>query len=163
MIVGSGNSVNRQQGAALIVGLVLMTVLTLLAVSTMRTATLELAMAGNAQYHEQAVQLAETGIEDALRRLETNALVPLAQNDWNTTFTAPVEIDGVSQGRYEVTIKYLNQCGNPPTGSQGGPVQGHFYEIESTGLSVARNARSTIVRGFWYLTQACPNIVAGTT
>jgi len=43
----------HQGGAALIVGLVLMMVLTVLAVSTMRTATLELAMSGNAQFREK--------------------------------------------------------------------------------------------------------------
>ncbi|NND37810.1 MAG: pilus assembly protein PilX, partial [Gammaproteobacteria bacterium] len=43
------SSVHRQRGAALIVGLVLMMVLTILAISTMRTSTLELSMAGNTQ------------------------------------------------------------------------------------------------------------------
>ena len=40
----------RQDGAALVVGLILLLVLTLLAVSGMTTASLELQMAGNEQY-----------------------------------------------------------------------------------------------------------------
>ena len=56
----------QQRGAALVVGLVLLLVLTLLAVSTMRTASLELLMAGNAQYRENAFRLAEAGIADAI-------------------------------------------------------------------------------------------------
>lgn len=56
----------RQQGAALIVGLVMMVVLTLLAVSSMNTATLELTMASNNQEQENAFQAAETAVDVAI-------------------------------------------------------------------------------------------------
>ncbi len=57
---------NRQQGAALVVGLLLMVVITVLAVSGMNTATTELAMARNDQAYEDAFQAAETGLATAL-------------------------------------------------------------------------------------------------
>ena len=50
----------------MLISLVLMTVLSLLGLTAMRSATLELAMAGNAQDYEQALQLAESGISAAL-------------------------------------------------------------------------------------------------
>ena len=56
----------RQQGAALVVGLVLLVVVTVLAVSGMNTATTELAMGRNDQNYENACQAAETGLEQAL-------------------------------------------------------------------------------------------------
>ncbi len=56
-------SPSRQQGASLIIGLVLLLVLSILAVSTMNSATFGLTMAGNMQFSENAFQLAETGIE----------------------------------------------------------------------------------------------------
>lgn len=56
----------RQQGAVLIVGLLLLVVITILAVSGMNTATTELAMARNDQTYENAFQAAETGLENAL-------------------------------------------------------------------------------------------------
>jgi type IV pilus assembly protein PilX len=56
----------RQQGAALIIGLLLLVVITILAVSGMNTATTELAMARNDQTYENVFQAAETGIENAL-------------------------------------------------------------------------------------------------
>jgi type IV pilus assembly protein PilX len=56
----------RQAGAALVVGLILLLVLTLLAVSGMTTASLELLMAGNVQYQERSFQAADAGIEQAL-------------------------------------------------------------------------------------------------
>jgi len=55
-----------QQGAALVVGLMLLVVITILAISGMNTATTELAMARNDQAYEDAFQAAETGIATAL-------------------------------------------------------------------------------------------------
>ncbi len=69
----------RQQGAALIVGLLLLVVITVLAVSGMNTATTELAMARNDQTYENAFQAAETGLENAL-----------AQGNYNTAATVIV-------------------------------------------------------------------------
>lgn len=60
------NNRNRQTGAALVVGLMLLVVITVLAISGMNTATTELAMARNDQNYENAFQAAETGLETAL-------------------------------------------------------------------------------------------------
>ncbi len=56
----------KQQGAALVVGLILLVVVTVLAISGMNTATTELAMARNDQNYENAFQAAENGLEQAL-------------------------------------------------------------------------------------------------
>jgi len=55
-----------QQGAVLVISLLLLFVITTLAVSGMNTATTELAMARNDQNYEYAFQAAETGLEEAL-------------------------------------------------------------------------------------------------
>ncbi len=57
---------SEQQGAALVVGLVLLVVITVLAISGMNTATTALAMARNDMNYENAFQAAETGLENAL-------------------------------------------------------------------------------------------------
>lgn len=57
---------HNQHGAALVVGLMLLVVITVLAVSGMNTATTELAMARNDQSYENVFQAAETGLEQAL-------------------------------------------------------------------------------------------------
>jgi hypothetical protein len=69
-----------QRGAALVVGLVLMLVLTVLGVSGMNTATLELVMANNTQSQQLAFQRAETGIDLAIGNgsYPTAAAVPFA-------------------------------------------------------------------------------------
>lgn len=56
----------QQQGAALIIGLLLLVVITVLAVSGMNTATTELALARNDQTSENVFQAAEKGLETAL-------------------------------------------------------------------------------------------------
>jgi type IV pilus assembly protein PilX len=56
----------KQSGAALVVGLVLLVVITVLAISGINTATTELAMARNHQNYEKAFQAAETGLENAM-------------------------------------------------------------------------------------------------
>ena len=62
------NAARKQNGAALVVSLILLVVVTVLAVSGMNTATTELAMARNDQNYENAFQAAETGLETALAR-----------------------------------------------------------------------------------------------
>ena len=64
----------KQQGAALVVGLILLVVITVLSISGMNTATTELAMARNNQNYENAFQAAETGLETALGQGAFNTL-----------------------------------------------------------------------------------------
>ena len=59
----------RQRGAALVVGMIMLAILTLLAITAMNTSSTELVMAGNEQFRERAFQMAEAGIEQAVRKL----------------------------------------------------------------------------------------------
>ena len=74
-------SFRKQQGAALVVGLMLLVVITVLAISGMNTATTELALARNDQAYENAFQAAETGLATALSRgqFQTASATALAQ------------------------------------------------------------------------------------
>lgn len=60
------SSNQKQRGAVLVIGLVLLTVITVLAISGMNTATTELALARNDQSSENAFQAAETGLALAM-------------------------------------------------------------------------------------------------
>lgn len=55
----------RQQGAVLIVALVLLTVLTFIAVTALNTSGMEEKMAGNTQENHRSFQTAETGLANA--------------------------------------------------------------------------------------------------
>jgi len=89
----------RQKGAALVVGLILLVVVTVLAVSGMNTATTELAMARNDQNYENAFQAAETGLENALAQgnFSTIANVNITQNvNANDTVTATIQFENAT-------------------------------------------------------------------
>ena len=87
----------NQSGAALVVGLLLLVVITVLAVSGMSTATTELAMARNDQSYENAFQAAETGLEVALAQSRFDAVgtTSFTQNINNyDSVTTVIEPDG---------------------------------------------------------------------
>ena len=93
------NLQRHQEGAALVIGLVLLVVVTVLAVSGMNTATTELAMARNNQNYENAFQAAETGLEQALSQGSFNTLnnVALVQNvNANDTVTASIQFQNAT-------------------------------------------------------------------
>ena len=79
----------RERGVALIVGLLMLIVLTVLAVSGMSTATMELAMAGNNQHSNRAFEAASSVLESELHRTDI------------TPLTAPGKLPAVAanQGR----------------------------------------------------------------
>lgn len=90
------NSYRRQQGAALVVGLILLVVITVLAISGINTATTELAMARNDQNYENAFQAAETGLELALSQgfFDTAANTTITQSiTANETVTAEIRYE----------------------------------------------------------------------
>ncbi len=85
----------KQSGAALVIGLVLLVVITVLAISGINTATTELAMARNHQNYENAFQAAETGLEHAL-----------SQGSFNTLASAPVTYTINSHDSVTVQIQF---------------------------------------------------------
>lgn len=134
----------RQSGAALVVGLILLMVLTLLAISGMNTSTLELQMAGNTQYGEKAFQSAEYGIEKAFR-----------STNYNTNGTATQPSTAVATGEaetYESTTQFNAQNGVTPVPTGGYSMgvntgfNAYHFNITSTGTS-SRNATATNVQG----------------
>ena len=139
----SRNFPGVQKGTALVVGLVMLLVLTLLAVSTMRTAALELLMASNTQYRENAFRLAEAGIADAMGQAD-GVVVLNTTPDWSINL-APRDVAALSGG-YEASITYLGA--SEAYGSYS-PADYEFlhYQIDSTGRAAERGARSSQSQG----------------
>jgi type IV pilus assembly protein PilX len=143
-----GSPRSRQQGAALVIGLMLLLVLTLLAISGMNTATVELQMAGNQQYAQNAFQAAETGIEQAMA---TNTV-----NTNSTTTVAITAIDGSTTDTYESNTGF--EAPNGITAVPGGgfsmgsgtSFSAYHFDVTSTGAS-ARNARSVNTQSYYVI------------
>jgi type IV pilus assembly protein PilX len=139
----------HQGGAALVIGLILLMILTLLAISGMTTSNTELVMAGNEQVRQNASQAAGAGIEQAMTQL---ALVP---QTLTPTVAGPTAMPGVNAATdaYTTSSQFLGQT-NFVDGFSIGKYVGFHYEITSTGIS-ARNARSVTTQGA-YVVQRAP-------
>jgi type IV pilus assembly protein PilX len=128
-----------QSGAALVVGLILLLVLTLLAISGMTTASLELLMAGNDQYQERAFQFADAGIEQAIQSGIYNTNVTTGTYDK----TDPLDPKPVrSQGR---------QIQNCPEPANPTPDQQCEYFVrfdENTGTTAVPGGGYSLGTGF---------------
>ena len=136
-----------QHGAALVVGMLLLLVLTLLAISGMNTASLELTMAGNQQYHENAFRAAETGIERAMVVGMFNpdpSLPPqrLPETEGETT-TIPNTGDAFSA---TITAANGGMEMGPISGSSFNDYTTYHFDIQSNGQS-ARNAAIVMQQG----------------
>jgi type IV pilus assembly protein PilX len=130
-----GAQPTRQDGAALVIGLLLLLILTILAISGMTTATLELQMAGNTQYKERAFQAAETGIEQALDTATFDT------SNAHEAFNQPVDttVGTTNNDNYDYHMEFDKDTGQTivPGGgySMGTGFQAYHFNIESTGRS----------------------------
>jgi type IV pilus assembly protein PilX len=136
----------EQNGAALVIGLLLLTVITLLAITGMNSASTELVMAGNEQYRTSAFEASEAGIEQALSTLQ---LVPLDGTPRNVPATL---LPGSTTDRYATTTTHMGVV-NIVSGASMNKFIAHYFEINSVGTS-ARNAQSVHAQGAYYLSAA---------
>ncbi len=124
-----------ERGAALVIALLLLTILTLLAITGMRTAVAELWMAGSEQFHRRAVEAASAGVEAAVAKLRAIRGADVG---------AP--IDGASgDAPYTATIRRAGTEASLP-GASAEKFVGKHFEIESTGAS-SRGALEVQVQG----------------
>ena len=131
----------KQRGAALVVAMMLLLVLTILAISGMNSASLEFVMAGNEQFHQNAFQAAESGIADVLANVALNP-DPLRTPD-SRNGSPPASADQFTA----TVVPQLNGVPLPAAaGSSLKKMGTYHYEITSTGTS-ARNATATNVQG----------------
>lgn len=147
----------RQQGAALIIGLILLVVVTVLAISGMNTATTELAIARNDQSSENAFQAAETGIENALSQGRFDTLV-------NTTLTQNVrnydDVDTVIE--YETSTLVPDRAFSLGVGS--GIAAYHFVATATaesamaSGIETDRDASAIHTQAFYVVGPEAPTL-----
>ena len=134
----SPSGYRQQRGAALVIGLMLLAVLTLLAVSGMNSASLEFVMAGNEQYRSNAFQAAEAGIAQSM-----------VTGTFNPDAVAPFVVPPGANGADAWSAQIFTQLGGfagQVWGFDSNSVLGIHYEIQSTGTSV-RNARAINTQG----------------
>lgn len=126
----------HQTGATLIVGLVLLLVLTVVGVSGMNTATMEINMAANTQFQQDAFQQAEDGID-----------IMIANRMYNPS--DPRTLDWVGDAEYDRrAVSTPRDSVSNAFGSSVGVIRAFHWDIQSVGRG-PRNAISTHNQGFY--------------
>jgi len=139
---------NKQRGAALVIGMILLVVITLLAVVGMNIANTELASATSEQLRLRAFNAAETGLEATMQ-----TLADVADTDPTPVDVGPVGVENSplntvteeAADTYSVTTTYRGE-GNMISRFSAGTFVGFHYSVEVTGNS-ARNAESVHTAG----------------
>ena len=133
---------SRQTGAVLVVGLVLLLVLTVIGVSGMNMASMEIQMAGNTQFQQVAFQAAEDAIDLAL-----------GPRDYTTEEDRHVDpLGNADRDRWSET-RYL--CNGPAPNFSANDFDAFHFETVAVGRG-PRNAPSTHTQGFYVVASHLP-------
>jgi len=145
------NTLYKQRGAALIVGLMMLLALTLIGITTMGMNTMELRMASNAQNKSNAFQAAEAGLEVGVGLTNANDITTNPQ-----VITAPVLVNaaatvdsvfvGLIPGRGSGFTAGIACPGSSPERTRCA----HF-QVTSIGQHLQSNASSMQLQGFYVL------------
>jgi hypothetical protein len=118
-------------------------VITVLGISSMHTATLEVTMAGNTQFHQEAFQAADTGID-----------ISIAQRNFTTVAPAILPVTPLDDGSYD-TQAVSTFMENTPVpddafsmGVNAGSVQAFHFDISAVGRGPS-NAVATHNQSFY--------------
>jgi hypothetical protein len=119
-------SLRGQRGTTLVVGLMLLTLVTLLGLAGGATAHIEAQLAHNEQFRENAVSAASAGVEVAISRIVTTPDP--------ASFSISANLPG--SARFEVQARFLGfDAGLPQAGTH---LAGAHFAIISTGYSSRR-------------------------
>lgn len=148
-------AINRQRGATLVISLILLLVLTILGTSTMSTATMEMRMAANSQFMENAFQLAETGIETTIQGFNSTGNFP-APGIPNCPPGATMPFGPATpvvalQGTHRSGTGFCGQSPDFSGGSSLGKIDQFHYRIDAQGASrsgsASLNRQGFFIRG----------------
>ena len=160
-IIQNKVTLQQQQGAVLVMALVMLTVLTLIGVSSMSNSTIEMKVSSNTQQHDIAFQAAQSIIGIA-----SSADSPLNTNNYQV-----FETDSAAAG-YEQNLSYTGTSGKSSAqavtiwvgcknqiGSsleQGKAPVVNFFNVTATGNTITGSATSVQNQGVRYPAAACP-------
>ncbi|MCJ7547775.1 MAG: PilX N-terminal domain-containing pilus assembly protein [Deltaproteobacteria bacterium] len=129
-------SINSQDGAALLIAVLILLILTVIGVYAVTTATLDTKISGFHKWHVEAFYAGDAGLNYALAEYPYGGLV---SGSW-THANLP------NQPNFNVTATYLCET-PPPVGSGTGTRAGfmaHHFRTDSVGSDSAGIASSTV-------------------
>lgn len=152
------NIANRQQGAALIVGLIVLVILTIIGMSSTSTTTNQLRMSSNLQTHNAGYQAASAVIRASLNDA-TSGL------DWTlVTPQGPVAYLSTDNSSSAQAMVVYAGCRNVPTGyslTKADSFKGVIHDINATGNALDGNGNTIStnrqVNGVQTVRPGCPS------
>jgi type IV pilus assembly protein PilX len=135
-------SLAQQRGATLIVGLVLLLVLTIVGVSGMNTATMEINMAANTQFQQDAFQQTEDGID-----------IMLGTRDYTTDSVRTLNWTGNADYDRRAVTTYRMNTDVPDAAFSSDEVEAFHFDVTSIGRG-PRNAQSQHTQSFYVVGRA---------
>jgi len=151
MIMKNSFFISRQQGSALIIGMVFLIVLTILGIASMQGTTMQERMAGNYRETNESLQAAEAALRVAERLILSedattlnnayNALDPGDAPVWVTLDTATQGTYPGAQPRY--TVEVLHPYSSSLAADAPLP-EPQYYRVTAIGTSASTQIQSTI-------------------
>lgn len=142
----------RQRGAALVIGLILLLILTVLGVSGLGTASMEVRFADNAKQSEYAFQGAESALRQELRNGQPIVITgtELAGDEVRPPITVNFFPDtgGDTTATVNVAVDTRYRDRGPGFGAEFGLVENIHFEMAANGAA-GRGARSRQRQGFY--------------
>ncbi|MGB5277702.1 MAG: pilus assembly PilX N-terminal domain-containing protein [Gammaproteobacteria bacterium] len=154
-------SIQLQNGAVLVMALVMLTVMTLIGVSSMSSSTIEMKVSSNTQQHDIAFQAAQSIIDLAASPkspLNTNNYQVFESDDTQPGYEQNLSYSGISGKSSATAITTWIGC-KAQIGSsleQGKAPVVNFFNVNATGTTVTGSATSVQMQGVRYPAAACP-------
>jgi len=153
------HNLNKQQGAVLVMALVMLTVLTLIGVSSMSSSTLELKVAGNTQQHDTAFQAAQSVIDIASSEdpLNTNDYQVFITDSADPAFEQIINYASADGKATAQAATYWTGCKKNVGNSleEGKAPFSNFFNVRSTGMTVTGSSSSVQMQGLRFPSQGC--------
>jgi len=145
------NNQKRQQGFVLVLVLVMLAVLTLIGVSSMNSASMELKAVGNAKQHSIAFNVVQSAIEYAVSS-DPAVTIDFQTNDENQMQTVN---PSVALGSDVSATAQFSGCGVASGNSLSKGFSYNFFDITATGKNEKGTASSTQVQGIRFPAASC--------
>jgi Tfp pilus assembly protein PilX len=126
----------------LIVGLVLLLVLTVVGVSGMKTATMEITMAANTQFQQDAFQLTEDAVD-----------IVIGTRDYTTELDSTLPFTGDANFDRAARTAYRGNTDVPDAAFSADEIEAFHFDITAIGRG-PRNAQSTHTQSFYVVGRA---------
>ena len=135
-----------KKGAALVISLLFLLILSVLAISALNTTTLEEKMTSNQKLGIEAQLAAETGARDGITKI-MDATITDTGNESSTTWSVNRSVSGMPSGvTADYTVSHRTIGGSVANNSAGKP----FYMIQSTGTAGGITRTVEVVVSFTY-------------